>query len=108
MKVLVKILVAIGLIAGVSVLGFSADKKKDVKKSDASSERSSSATYFSPGNFAVGIGIGFGWYFAFNLSFYPQAEFILTEVKIADTIPIQIGIAARGYYSSYSYNVYAN
>lgn len=51
-------------------------------------------SWFKPGNLAANVGISYN---GFGLGAGGGLELILTEFKIADIIPLQIGVAGRGF-----------
>jgi len=64
-------------------------------------------TYYQPGNVvpSIGVGAGFGW--GLTLSAYPGVEVMLLKFKIANTVPIDIGVAAKGLFGFSTYFGYS-
>lgn len=92
-KIALIAVVLMGLVGG----AFAADKKA-----------ASGGNLLKTGDFSVDLGIGFGYWYGFNLAFYPRAEFIFYTWDVADKYPVNFGVAVKGYYSSWSYTLYAN
>ncbi len=57
--------------------------------------------YLQPGNLTLSVGVGFGYYWGFNIAVYPGVEFILAQIKIGDVFPLQFGVGARGLVNPY-------
>ncbi len=55
---------------------------------------------YKPGDYTVSGSVGFGY--EFSLVIYPGAEFFLAQARIADVLPLDFGVAARGFFNSYS------
>ena len=68
----------------------------------ADSDRVVWDSYFQPGNLALSVGVGFGYWGAASIAVYPGAELILAGVKIADVVPLQFGVAAKGLVNPYT------
>lgn len=59
---------------------------------------------YKPGDITVSASVGFGY--GFSLAVYPGAELFLAQTRIADVLPLDFGVAARGFFSSYSTSSY--
>lgn len=55
---------------------------------------------YEVGDLSPSIGVGFG--IGFSPVIYPGVELILSEYNIEDTLPLNFGVAARGYLNFYS------
>ena len=54
-------------------------------------------SYYKPGNVALSVDVGGGTYYSsFSLAVYPGAEFLLAKYRVADFLPLDFGVAARG------------
>lgn len=59
---------------------------------------------YENGDLSISLGVGFGY--GFSLALYPGVEYIITGVKIADVVPLQFGVAARGLFNWYNVALY--
>ncbi len=52
---------------------------------------------YKPGNVAVGVDVGGGFYYSsFSLAAYPGVEFLVAKYRVGDYLPLDFGVAARG------------
>jgi hypothetical protein len=98
MKKVCIVILALACLAG---FAFAADK------ASSASAPSSDKPLFAPGNLSAQVDLGSGFFWGLDIS--GGAEYGLGSFKVADTIPLTYGVAARVGYSSwsifsYSYN----
>lgn len=54
-------------------------------------------SYYKPGNVVINADVGGGTYYkSFSLAIYPGVEFLLAKYRVADYLPLDFGVAARG------------
>ncbi len=88
MKKVTKITVLVIIVLLMATTAFAGTKKGKID------------SVYKPGDFTVSASVGLGY--GLSLAVYPGAEFFLAQARIADVLPLDFGIAARGFYSSYS------
>ncbi len=91
MMKLVRILLLITLILMLSTAAFAETKPVKID------------SMYKPGDITVSLSIGLGYE---GLTFYPGAEFFLAQTRLAGALPLDFGVAARGFYNSYSTSSY--
>ncbi|MCX7821498.1 MAG: hypothetical protein N2258_07490 [Brevinematales bacterium] len=84
--------------------------KKDTKKTETKKEEKKESdgnldSYFKPGTFAVNLGIGFAFFWG-GFDIYPGIEYTFYQFKIDNKIPLDLGVAVRGVYYSWSTTAY--
>ena len=53
--------------------------------------------HFEKGDFSVGAGLGLGFGgWGYGLSIFPGAEYTVADWRIGDTVPLALGVSARG------------
>lgn len=58
-------------------------------------------SHFKAGDTSLGIGAGLGLGSWFSVAVYPEFEQVISDFKIGDTMPLAIGVAAKGMASIY-------
>jgi hypothetical protein len=60
--------------------------------------------HFEKGDFSVGAGVGLGFGgWGYGLSIFPGAEYTIADWRIGDTVPLALGVSARGLIGFSSY-----
>lgn len=72
--------------------------------SGAFAEGSTIESVYDPGDFTVSGSVGFGY--GFSLAIYPGAEFFIAQTRVGDVLPLDFGVAARGFFNTYSTSNY--
>jgi hypothetical protein len=85
-----------------ATLVFAADKKTQPKVVPSSS---ASGSLFAPGNVSAQIGLGSGFFIG-GIDLYGGADFGIGQFKVADSIPLTYGAAARVGYFGWSSSYY--
>ena len=57
---------------------------------------------YAPKDIALSVGIGFGY--GFSLVAYPGVEFLVHEFVISETVPLEFGVAAKGFVNWFNEN----
>ncbi len=68
----------------------------------AGTKRGKIDSVYKPGDVTVSMSIGFGYE---GITFYPGAELLLSQKRIAGTLPLDFGVAVRGFYNDYSTSI---
>ncbi len=64
-------------------------------------------SYFKAGDTALSVGVGVGVWTVVSIAVYPGFEQVIVDFKIADVVPLGIGVAARGVVNPYAGSGYA-
>jgi len=66
-------------------------------------------SFAKPGDFSAQAGLGLLFYgYGVGFSVSPGVEYGLAQVKLSEQFPINFGVAARGFYTSYEYSYFSS